>query len=260
MDKFFNVFKLLFPRSNAFSLFIDKRLSQFIKGLSALPNDFRNFINQIYLDLFPNTTQELSLWENEFGIREPNQNEENRRMDIDSAWKAQGGQGVDYIQGVLNAAGFDVQIHENNPPVDPDLFLNNIPVLFCGGPAAFAGNDQAFAGKTGGDLLVNGPIVTNLPIYNAICGGTEIVCGNDNAVAGQFDKFGTEEKIYQIPDDPDLWGGFFFIGGDAVRNVSHELVSIENAIIDTDRKPEFIRLILKLKPAQSWVGLMINYE
>lgn len=258
--KFFEVFKLLFPRSNAFSLFINKRLSQFIKGLSALPQDFRNFINQIYLDLFPNTTQALSEWEKTFGIGFPSAIEENRRMDIDAAWKAQGGQGADYIQGVLNAAGFDVQIHENNPPVDPDLFLNSIPVMFCGGPAAFAGNDQAFAGKTGGELLVNGPVVTNIPIYNAVCGGTNIVCGNIFAVAGQFDKFGTENKIYQIPDDPDLWGGFFFIGGDAVRNGSYELVSIENAIIETDRRSEFIRLILKLKPAQSWAGLMVNYE
>jgi len=261
MDKFFKVFTLLFPRANAFSLFIKKRLQEFIKGLSALPADFRNFINQIYLDLFPNTTQELDLWEKTFGIINPSSIEENRRMDLDAAWKAQGGQASDYIQGVLNAAGFDVQVHENNPPVDPDIFLNSIPVMFANGPAAFAGNDLAFAGKTGGDLLVNGPIFTNVPLYLAVAGALNMSAGNDVAVAGQFDKFGTEEKIYQIPDDPDLWGAFFFIGGDATRNVgTHELETIENVNIETDRKSEFIRLILKLKPVQTWAGLMVDYN
>lgn len=260
MEKFFKVFKLLFPRANAFSLFVDKRLTQFIKGLSGLPEDFRNFINQIYLDLFPYTTQELSLWEKTFGISNPSSIEENRRMDIDAAWKAKGGQGADYIQGVLNAAGFDVQVHENNPPVDPDIFLNSIPILFCNSPAGFAGNDLAFAGKTGGDLLVNGSIVTNFPVYNSVCGFGNMVCGNNIAGAGQFDRFGTSEKIYQITDDPDLWGAFFFVGGDATRNATtHELETIENVNIASDRKNEFIRLILKLKPAQTWAGLMVDY-
>jgi hypothetical protein len=258
--KFFKIFKLLFPFSNAFSLFINKRLSQFIKGLSALPQDLKEYIQNIYLDLFPDTTRLLDKWNETFGIGFPAKIEDDQRMDLDTTWKAQGGQGFEYIQNVLNNAGFDVQVHENNPPVDPDLFLNSIPIMVANGPAAFAGNDQAFAGKTGGDLLVNGPIVTNTPIYESICGGANIVCGNDRAVCGQFDKFGTEDKIYQITDDPDLWGAFFFIGGDATRNaITHELETIENIDIPIERKPEFIRLILKLKPVQTWAGLMIDY-
>lgn len=260
MEKFFKVFTLLFPRANAFSLFIKKRLQEFIKGLSALPADFRDFISHIYLDLFPDTTQELSRWEETLGITNPSTTEEDRRMDLDAAWKAQGGQGADYIQSVLNSAGFAVQVHENNPHVDPDIFLNSIPVMFAGGSTAIAGNDLAFAGKTGGDLLVNGPIVTNIPIYLAVAGGLNMAAGNNDAVAGRFDKFGTKEKIYQIPDDPDLWGAFLFIGGNATRNaITHKLETIENVNIPSDRKSEFIRLILKLKPAQTWAGLMVDY-
>lgn len=211
------------------------------------------------MDLFPDTTRQLDEWNETFGIGFPASDEDDQRMDIDSAWKATGGQGRDYLQEVLNNAGFDVQVHENNPPVDPDLFLNSVPVMVAGGPAAYAGNDQAFAGKTGGFLLVNGPTLTNIPIYKSVAGAVNMVAGNQFAKAGQFEKFGTQDKIYQIPDDPDLWGGFFFIGGDATRNINNELETIENVDIPASRKNEFIRLILKIKPAQSWGGLMVNY-
>ena len=260
MDKFFKVFKLLFPYSNAFSLFVDKRLTQFIKGLSALPQNLKEYIQNIYLDLFPSTTRKLDKWNNAFGVGFPAKTEADQRTDLDAIWKSQGGQGADYIQEVLNNAGFDVQVHENNPPADPDLFLNNIPVMVAGGITAYAGNDLAFAGKTGGDLLVNGSIVTNIPLYLSVCGAVNMSCGNDEAKAGFFEKFGTIEKIYQITNDADLWGAFFFIGGDATRNaVTHKLETINNFDIQIERKAEFIRLILKLKPVQTWAGLMINY-
>lgn len=259
MSRFFRVIDKLLPRSRAFYLVVNKRLTQFFKGLAALPQDTKENFQNAYNDLFPNSTRHLDKWNETFGIGFPALSEDNQRMDLDSAWKATGGQGDDYIQEVLNNAGFDVQVHENNPAVDPDLFLNSIPIMVAGGPAAFAGNDQAFAGKTGGDLLVNGPILTNIPVYNSVAGALNMSAGNDFAVAGQFTKFGTVDKIYQIPDDPDLWGGFFFIGGDATRNGANELTAIENVNIPVERKSEFIRLILKIKPGQSWVGLMVNY-
>lgn len=260
MNKFFKVFKLLFPFSNAFTLFIDKRFTQFIKGLSALPQNLKEYIQNIYLDLFPSTTRKLDKWNNVFGVGFPAKSEADQRTDLNAIWKSQGGQGANYIQEVLNNAGFDVQIHENNPPADPDLFLKTPPVMVAGGPSSYAGNDQAFAGKTGGDLLVNGSIVTNIPLYFSVCGATNMSCGNTEAKAGFFNAFGTKERIYQIPDDPNLWGAFFFIGGDATRDpVTHKLTVIDNFDIPIERKPEFIRLVLKLKPAQTWAGLMINY-
>lgn len=260
-DRFFKIFKRLFPFSNAFSLFIEKNFSNHIKSLTVLPQDLKDYIYNIYLDLFPSTTRCIEKWEEELGVIFPNSDESNRRLNIDTAWKSRGGQGAAYIQATLQNAGFDVQVHENNPPADPDIFLNSIPVMFCAGPAAFAGNDQAFAGKTGGDLLVNGPVLTNIPVYLSVCDGDKMFCGNDDAIAGRFDKFGTADRIYQITDDPDLWGAFFFIGGDATRDpITHKLTKIENTIIDVHRKNEFIRLILKLKPAQTWAGLMVNYE
>jgi hypothetical protein len=258
--RWFNIFKTLFPRGNAFSLIIQKKFTQFIEGLTALPDDFRQYIDRVWLDLFPDTTRELELWNKQFGIV-PGQNSiAMQRTNLASRWANDGGQGADYIQSILQAAGFNVQVHENNPPVDPDVFLNSIPQMVAGGANAYAGRDDAFAGRTGGQLLVNGPVVTNIPLYLCVSGAEFMSAGNEAALSGYFEKLETIDKIYSIPDDSDYWGWFFFIGGDATRNeTTHELETIETVNIPNSRQREFKDLILTLKPAQSWVGLLIEF-
>jgi hypothetical protein len=259
-EKFFKVIKLLIPKSNAFAIFIQKKLTKFFEALTVIPGDFRDYIHQVFFDIFPSTTREAEKWKEQFGLIYFPSDPVEQISILNSEWQATGGQGADYIQSILRAAGFDVYVHENNPPVDPDIFLNSIPIMVCKGVNAYAGRDDAFAGRTGGDLLVNGSILTNIPAYLSICGNINTCCGNQYAKAGYFEKIITSDKIYQITDDPDYWGYFFFIGGLATRNVTtHVLETIDNAIIPSERKEEFKRLILKLKPAHSWVGLIVNY-
>ncbi len=259
-SRWFKVFKLLSPRSNAFWLFIQKKFTQFIEGLTALPADFRQYIDEIWLDIFPLTTRSPELWEKQWGIITPALDDETRRMNIDTLWKLSGGQDENYIETTLRNAGFDVFVHENNPPVDPDLFLSGVFVMIAGGVNAYAGRDDAFAGKTGGELLVNGPILTNIPLILSIAGGTNSVAGNVFMNASYFEKLTTFDKIYQITDDPDLWPYFFFVGGPATRDGNNELTAIDYAQIEPERESEFKALLLKMKPAQSWAGLIINFS
>ena len=257
--RWFKVFKLLSPRSNAFLLFIQKKFTKFIEGLTALPADFRQYIDEIWLDIFPDTTRSIELWEKQWGIITPALDIETRRANVDTLWKLSGGQDQPYIEATLRAAGFDVYVHENNPPVDPDNFLSGIFVLQAGGLNAYAGRQDAFAGRTGGELLVNGPILTNVALILAIAGGNNSFAGNINMNASYFEELTTFDKTYQITDDPDLWPYFFFVGGTATRNASHELTAIDYAEIAPEREDEFKALLLKLKPAQSWAGLIINF-
>lgn len=258
--RWFNIFKTLFPRGNAFLLFIQKKFTQLIEGLTALPYDFRTYIDNIWLDLFPDSTRELELWNTQFGLQTGQNSESTQRTVLEDRWSSEGGQASAYMQSVLQANGFDVQVHENNPPVDPDLFLNNIPAMVAGGDNAYAGRDDAFAGRTGGELLVNGPIVTNIPLYLGVAGISFMSAGNELAVSAYFEKFQRIDRIYPITDDSDYWGAFFFIGGDATRNaVTHELETIETVTIPLDREREFKDLILTLKPSQTWCGLLIDF-
>jgi hypothetical protein len=263
--KWFNIFKTLLPKSEAFSIIIQKWLTKFFEGLTAIPDDFRTFIDNIYMDLFPFDTRSPELWEEQFGIRIISSNDTTRRTNIDIQWKLKGGQSAKYIQDKLQDAGYNVQVHENNPQVDPDIFCSSDFIMTCDNIWAVCGNDDAFCGKSGGLILANGyiPQTSDLRDYLAVCDGdghTPTCCGRTTSLCGYFEQFIVEPKVYAIPDDDDYWGFVFFIGGDAIRNaITHELESIENVQIPENQRIEFERLILKLKPVHTWCGLMIDY-
>jgi hypothetical protein len=167
---------------------------------------------------------------------------------------------ADYVQSILQGAGFDVQVHRNDPPVDPAIFLNQAFQMVAGGGNAYAGRPDAFAARIGGDLLVNGGLFTYSTAYAAQAGGATTVAGNSEAVAGYFESLQKDPVVYEIPTDPDKWGFVFFVGGDATRNVSGELTDIEAAQVPSERRDEFNTIILSLKPLFTWAGLIIVYN
>lgn len=264
--KYFNLFKYILPKSNAFNITIQKWLTKFFEGLTALPDDYRDYLDTVYLAIFPDDTNSIELWEDQWGIRNPASTLSMRRNDVDIRWKLKGGQSAYYLESILQGAGFDVQVHENNPKVDPDNFISANFVMTCGMTTAVCGNDDAFAGKTGGYILANGfiPETTALRDYLMVCGwdGVDnITCGQQEAVCGYFNEFVVNPKIYSIPDNSDYWDDVFFIGGDATRNpTTHVLTAIETVTLDADRQQEFESLILKIKPVHTWAGLMIDYS
>ena len=263
--KYFNLFKYLLPKARAFSITIQKNLTKFFEGLTALPDNFRTFVDNIWYDIFPLTTRSPELWEEQFGIRFPNSDDTTRRNDIDTQWKLKGGQTAYYLQNMLQDAGFDVQVHENNPKIDPDTFISANFVACCGLSTSVCGNDDAYCGLTGGYVLANGfvPDSSDLRDYLMVCGYDgfdDITCGQSIAVCGYFEQFVIVPVIYAIPDDSDYWDNVFFIGGDATRDpVTHELTAIETVTIDVDRRSEFEKLILKIKGVHLWAGLIIEY-
>lgn len=258
--KYFNIFKYLLPKCDAFIIFVQKKLTQFFEGITALPDDFRKYIDQIYLDIFPETTRSIELFEEQFGIINPSTDDAIRRNTISERWEKKECQGKDCLQDILQSAGFNVQVHENNPPVDPAIFLVGDFVMVAGGSNAYAGRSDAFAGKTAnGELLVNGfvPVASDQRLFIANAGNAW--AGNQFSIAGYFTEFLVEDKTYTLPTDPKLFPFIFFIGGDATRNASNELTSIDVVDIPASREQEFKELILMHKPAQSWAGLIVNY-
>ena len=216
----------------------------------------------------PSTTPILSDLEREYGISTNTNLTESQRRESLAALVFQGENNgsKDDLQSVLQAAGFDVQVHENSPAVDPDNFLNNIFLMVADGDNAYAGFYPtipgvytSIAGKTGGSLLVNGATYIQRPDYISVANGDYMYAGNGNAYAGKYEDLTQTLVIYPIPDDPNSWPFFFFVGGDATRNVSGELTDIEFVNIPTERREEFERLILKYKPIHTWAGLMVNY-
>ncbi len=65
---FFRIFQHLLPSGQAWRVAIDKTLRRFFLGLSQQPELTKAYIDDVYLDLFPETTRQLNEWERQFGL------------------------------------------------------------------------------------------------------------------------------------------------------------------------------------------------
>ncbi|HEY3494146.1 MAG TPA: putative phage tail protein [Polyangiaceae bacterium] len=232
---FFRVFQHLLPRSQAWRTTTQKKLRGFFEGLAEEPARIRQYYDEIYLDLFPDTTRELAQWEAEFGL-EPNSDEGTRRLRLAAEWQASGGQSPRYVQDVLQTAGFPVYVHEwweSGPPYvsvrDPNAYteLPTIGTSQCDGTM---GTDQAQCSALAGQpqcdaFLANDPgYIVNLDL--------------------------TPRPPPPIPDDEDAWRGFMYVGGETFPDV---------VVIPASRREEFQRLLMKLRPLHLWVVTLVQY-
>ena len=184
----------------------------------------------------PFKTQLLDELEREFGfLKNAALTDEERRQQIAAVKFENTDQrnSDDDVQTFLNAAGFDVEVHHNDPAVDPALFP--------------------------GDILLNaGKYLLNAEFLMQ-CGGVFAFCGHQKAVCGYFDTFEFIEFEHVLPTDPATWPFIYFIGGPAVRDGSGFLTSIAPADVPLNRKDKFIELVMSAKPWFDWAILIINY-
>lgn len=289
-QKYFNLIKKLLPKSKLWKLIDTKYLNKFFRALTALPDDLRKYIDNIYLDLFPESTRSLELWENQYGIINPDKSEETRRNAIAMRWKDKGGQSAYYMQSILQGNGFNVLVHENNPVANPNDFLDN--------------DDKE------NQVIVNGfiPRVTEIKILlvecetetkdlliqcaeedfnficnkdtedKAVCGyfenyiETEFeydiqsakegvwACNGDRAVCGYFENYIEIDSEEDIPTEKQYFPFCFFIGGEATRDESGKIIALKPATIQADRLDYFRRLVLNIKPAHSWAILRFKLK
>jgi len=255
------LFKHLLPRGRAWQITIDKVLRQFFTGLGALPEDLRDYIDDIYADLFPATTRDLNAWEYQWGLPDTDLTEEERRDRLAATWAQIGGQDPKYIQDTVQAAGFgDVYIHEWWVPASSPVEARN-PLNWLIGEACECDEDIAECGEAGaacGERTAQGNfpswLVNKQDIagnaYTIRCGEALAECGEAGAQCGEYDGFQIERKEYAIPLDPDYWPYFLYFGGQVFG---------ESTMVYDARQAEFENLLLKLCPTQQWIGLFIEY-
>ena len=266
MNPFLRLYKHLLPKGRAWLITIDKTLRQFFQGLTEWPIDVKVYLDQIWLDIFPETTTQLTEWENQFALSVHTTDDATRRENLLAAWRAIGGQSPGYIQEILRNAGFDVYVHEwweipaSTPPVkrDPRLYIRDasgeiVYLTEAGEPLAEAGEPIMEAGETLdplGYLLVNkGPTIFN-PIYLTEAGEPLAEAGEPIMEAGNFFAIDFDPVEYLIPSDPDTWVYFWYVGGETFPELADVLPS---------RREELEQLVLKMGPAHTWVGMLINY-
>jgi len=179
-----------------------ERIRLFIYALGDLRNPFK--------------TTELENLEREFGVlTDYRLTEETRRLQLAAImYVSLGTAADDDLQKTLNDAGFDVFVYQNSPAVDPALFFDQAFQMVAGGDNAYAGRADAFAGRLGGELLVNGEFYQSIPDFEVVAGNAY---AGDGSVAGYFNDIRVEEFNYVLPTDPNTWPFIFFVGGDVTR-------------------------------------------
>jgi|GEM_PF-1840456 len=117
----------------------DEGFDQLLEGIADNAEDVRAFLSLLSEIRRPSTTpvELLADLEEEFGIvTNENLTEQQRRDQIAAIKFSKGGNGSkDYLEDLLQAAGYDVYVHENSPPVDPATLLDT--------------DDYHLAGRTG---------------------------------------------------------------------------------------------------------------
>ena len=269
---FLNVFKHLLPRAKAWNLTKNKQLRQFFSGLAGTGDGVKSFLDDVWLDIFPETTREISKWEAQFALKSSALTESERRDRLAAAWRAIGGQDPEYIQKTLRDRGFDVYVHEwwepgTEPtigvhtcvtPRNPTLYLRREFVdasllVDCGEALAQCGEAFAEAGNSvdpRGYPLVN-KILDSVPDITSLCGEALMEAGEEVASCGYYIEFIESIREYIVPTDETKWPYFLYIGGENFGTISN---------IDPSRKNEFEELCLKICPTHLWLGILVEYN
>lgn len=232
MSLFFKLFQRLLPTGKAWQIVVDKPLRRFFEGLAETPADVKEFADEVLLDAFPETTRQLGDWERQFGLRQGT-SDEARRLAIDTAWKSTGGQSPKYIQDLLRAAGFDVYVHEWWSSASP--YVARDPRDYTTQP--ITGSFQCFDGP-GAPECFDGP---GAPYCNDFL-------ANDPGYLVNLDL--TKRAPPPVPAESKYWPYFIYIGAETFPN---------RAEVPDWRRSELEALVLKLKPAQQWVVMLVDY-
>lgn len=237
MTDFFKVLQHLWPISRAFDTTKqDKQFTELNQGLAILGDESKTFTDDVYQDLFPQTTRELDMWETQWNLPfNSTLTEQGRRDRLANAWSSLGGQSPKYIQDTIQGAGFtNVFIHEW-------WDLAQLPLAVAHDPNVILAGDE--------DLLVN---IITFTQKDFITGANEIImeAGEPEALAGNYTQFLFTEIEYQIPTNPELYPYFLYFGDATFPN---------RTTVPADREAEFKELLLKICPAQQWLGLLIDY-
>lgn len=230
-NRYTRLFQHLLPRSIAWRIVIDKKLKQFFDGLSIIQEGIIDHLDYIFDQSNPEKTDNIVPWLEQFNLKNRG-SLANRRKNLAAAWITRAYQSPKVLQDTLQAAGFDLYVHE----------WWELPV-------------------------VSSPVVRNPFLYindghiNYICSARRVsmVCGNEEAVSGAYldapDGLLLVNKTdsgvtYNLPNTDANWPYFIYIGGETFG----DFVNISNS-----RKNELETLLLKIRPAEQWIGLFVTY-
>ncbi len=233
LDKIVKLTKQLLPTGRAFWVPKSGELEKLIQGLSQSEarayDDGLSTLSSAIPDNTFFTTDDASAWEARLGlITNPLVPLADRKLAIIRKMNHPGSikarQNYLYLEGQLQAAGFDVYVYENRFPDGFGGYVTKTPTVFS---------------------LLPYPLGTvqygDFQYGDAQYGGASYANKIANSISESVD-----EGFY-IGNN---FRSTFFIGGPTAGSW---------AVVDANRKDEFRQLVLKIKPVQTVAFLLINF-
>jgi hypothetical protein len=229
-------------------------LWRFLQGIAnGGLDDVRAFLDLVLLDVFPDTTRQLAEWEAQYGL-EPAADDATRRLNLAAEWAATGGQSPGYIQGVLQAAGFNVYVYDwfaSGPPYSARNPFNYTTQPLIGGV-------QCIIESSSSVFECEGFASDGSPLADqAQC---DAFLANDPHYLVNVDL--TLRPPPMIPDsatpDGPAWRRFMYVGGPTFPAAPLP-ANGDWATVPLSRRDEFQRLLMKLRPTHLWVCTLVNY-
>lgn len=251
----------LLPPGTAWEPAIESDFDKFLDGKALNYDDIKNFIDKLSSLRDPLETSLLDELEIEYGVtKNDNFTDAQRRQYLNSLVFSTKENGTpDDLEKRLQDAGFPVQIHSNDPATNPKILLNENYQMIAGGPNAYAGREDAFARRIGGELIVNGDQFQQKPNYISVAGSANAFAGNTNFKAGMFNELIKLKIEYDIPEDPNSWPFMFYIGGNVTRDINGFIIDLERVILPLSVKNEFLTILLKYKPLYTWGISVVDF-
>lgn len=230
-DRFLKISRQLYPKGRAFKMPEDGILESLHKALSLseerLWDDVKSTLDSSLPDNDNFTAEDATRLERAYGIiSNSNVSLEDRKLAIKRKMNHPGTvrarQHYLYLQGQLQAAGFDVYVYENR----------------------FDDGAGGLTTKTPEELS-GGSFITDVEHGEFEHGENEHGGFYNNLIANHIDE--DEDLGFEIGDN---LRSTFFIGGDPIGSF---------AVVDEARKKEFRQLVLRIKPVQSIAFLFIHY-
>ena len=230
MSVFFDAIKLLFPRSRAFNFTINSDKRKLIKAIAVLPEDIRHEMEQVYFDMFPETSRCIDDWEKVFAVVFSSKELAKQRNVLAALWRInKGGQSAVFLESMLRNIDASILVVENTPVSNPrQRSITNVAV--CGNKTLCCKNVKAVCGYRVGDENFLPSILRN-----------------------------DVSELYSIKNDPRFWAYCYFICRRVVRNNKNEILYVEKIQIKKEFRNYIEYLILKIKPVHTVAVMFIEW-
>lgn len=222
----------------------DRPLRRFLEGLAAFADGVRDYIDDVRDDLEPARTRALASWEREFGLSSAGTTAQ-RVARLEAAWADGGGQSPAHLQETVEAAGFPLCLHEWwTTDVSPRTAYD--PRNIASDP--LSGTTQCTASV----MLSDQPQCLDTASATSAWPQPQCDAFLANETKYLVNLLHAETVPPRLPASSALWHQFaYWAGSRYVREVP--------ALIDGSLRGDLERLLLKLKPAQSWVVANVDY-